>query len=334
MSQKTRSFLLVKRPRGMLSHEVFALNHSEISDPEQGEVLVRSKYFSVDPYMRNRMNDVPSYVAPFELNKPLKGDAIGEIIQSESDQFNAGDLVTGNFPWQEFCVLQAKRIRKIDTDIAQETYFLSVLGLTGLTAYFGMMDIGKPKHGESVVVSGAAGAVGLVAGQIAKLKGCYVVGIAGGAHKTEYLNNVAGFDAVIDYKSVLNVRKPLRKLLPDGVDIYFDNVGGEISDSIMYILRDYARIILSGQISLYNSGRLETGPRLLAQMIIHRVKMQGFIVYDYRDQFDKAQKELAGWLRHGKIQQPENIIDGFEKLPDALLGLFTGENIGKQLIRV
>jgi NADPH:quinone reductase len=334
MSQKTRSFLLVKRPRGMLSQEAFALNHSEISDPERGEVLVRAKYFSVDPYMRNRMNDVPSYVAPFELNKPLEGDAIGEILQSKSDEFIIGDLVSGVFPWQEYFVLPAKRIHKIDTDIAQDTYFLSVLGLTGLTAYFGMMDIGKPKHGESVVVSGAAGAVGLVAGQIARLKGCYVVGIAGGEHKTKYLSETAGFDAVIDYKNVANVRKPLRKILPDGVDIYFDNVGGEISDSIMYILRDYARIILSGQISQYNSGRLKTGPRLLAQMIVHRAKMQGFIVHDYRAEFAKAQKELAGWLKQGKIQQPENIIEGFEKLPDALLGLFSGENIGKQLVKV
>ncbi len=332
MSDKNKAYLLAKRPRGMIDHEVFRLEQIDMPVPAAGEVLVRATHFSVDPYMRNRMNDVPSYVAPFPLNAPLEGDAIGEVVRSESDAFQEGDMVSGNFPWQEYCALGARRIRKIDTGMAPATHYLSVLGLTGLTAYFGMLDIGNPKKSESVVVSGAAGAVGLIAGQIAKIKGCHVLGIAGGEHKINYLLQEAGFDAAIDYKQVPNVRRPLRKVLPDGVDIYFDNVGGEISDSIMYMLRDHARIILCGQISLYNSGRIETGPRLLAQMVIHRVKMQGFIVYDYKDQFDTAQKDLAAWLKQGKIKQELSIVNGFDKLPDALMGLFSGENIGKQIV--
>ncbi len=334
MAQVTKRFLLVKRPRGVLTEEVFAGDETELIEPVEGEVLMRSLYFSVDPYMRNRMNNVPSYVAPFELNAPLVGDAIAEVMVSNSPNFNSGDMVTGTLPWQEYCVLPAKKLQKIDTDLVPATYFLSVLGLTGLTAYFGLLDIGKPKQGESVVISGAAGAVGLIAGQIARLKDCPVVGIAGGEQKVRYLTDEAGFDAAIDYKEVPNVRKPLRSALPDGVDIYFDNVGGEISDNVMYMLRDYARIILCGQISLYNSGRLETGPRLLGQLLIHRAVMQGFIVYDYQDQFSRARTELIGWITEGKIKQPENIIDGFENLPKALMGLFQGENTGKQLVRV
>ena len=334
MSLKTKTILLAKRPRGELTEENFLLDDREVHEPGLGEVRVRTIYFSVDPYMRNRMNDVPSYITPYELNQPITGDALGEVIESASEQFPVGTLVTGMMPWQEVCTLQSKRLQMVDTGMGSITSYLGILGLTGLTAYFGLLDIGNPRAGESVVISGAAGAVGLVAAQIAKIKGCYVTGIAGSDTKTAYLKDELDLDEAINYKQVPNIRRQLRKALPQGVDVYFDNVGGEISDGIMYLLRDYARIILCGQISLYNSGRIETGPRLQAQMIIHRVKMQGFIVYDYSSRFNQARRELATWIKQGKLKQPENIIYGFENLPKALMGLFKGENLGKQLVQV
>jgi NADPH-dependent curcumin reductase CurA len=332
MHKICRAFLLKKRPRGELTSDVFNLENVTVPKLETGQVVLKPRYFSVDPYMRNRMNNIPSYTPPFELDAPLEGDAIAEVVETSSDKLNKGDLVTGVMPWQEYCALPERRIQKIDIKIARETDYLSVLGLTGLTAYFGLLDIGRPKAGEAVVVSGAAGAVGIIAGQIARIKGCYVVGIAGGEQKVQYLKEKAGFDETIDYKAVAKIRRPLKSAVSEGVDIYFDNVGGEISDAVMLMLNDYARIVLCGQIALYNTGRLETGPRLLAQMIVHRVKMQGFIVYDYKEQYSRARQDLAAWLKQGKIIQPETIVEGFEQLPNALMSLFRGENLGKLIV--
>ncbi|MFC2088865.1 NADP-dependent oxidoreductase [Calditrichota bacterium] len=330
-----KKLILISRPSGELSPENFKFVDDKIPEPKAREVFLRAKYFSVDPYMRNRMNDINSYIEPFKLNKAMSGDAIAEVVESKSLDLNKGDLVTGHLAWQEYSVKQANKLRKIKTDRKiPVTAHLGILGLTGLTAYFGMLDIGEPKPGETAVISGAAGAVGSIAGQIAKIKGCNVVGIAGYEVKTNYIKNELDFDEAINYKEHSNIRKPLRKACPEGVDIYFDNVGGEISDSVMYMLNKYARIILCGQISLYNQNRIIMGPRLNAQLIIQRVKMQGFIVNDYTNQFEVAQKQLTEWIKQGKIKYSENMVDGFENIVDALQGLFRGENIGKQIVKV
>jgi hypothetical protein len=284
--------------------------------------------------MRNRMNDVKSYIEPYMLNQPITSDAVGVVLESRSTDFTPGDMVAGVFPWQTYVRIPGRNLYRIrHTDISP-TLYLGLLGLTGLTAYFGLLDIGKPVSGETVVISGAAGAVGSVAGQIARIKGCHTIGIAGSDEKCELLTGKLGFGEAINYKSGPNIRKPLRSACPAGVDVYFDNVGGEISDSVMFFLNDFARIVLCGQISLYNSNRLSVGPRLLAQMVIHRVLMQGFIVYDYRTRFEEARDQLYQWLKAGQLINHESISEGFESLPHALAGLFNGQNTGKQIVQV
>jgi len=334
MLGRIRTIKLKSRPRGLPTTDNFELVEMDMPMAQAGEVLVRLTYFSVDPYMRNRMNDVKSYIEPYALNEPLSGDAIGEVIESKSEALLPGDMVTGIFPWQEYAVKKASSLRKIESNVLPITAHLGILGLTGLTAYFGMLDIGCPEKGETVVVSGAAGAVGQVAGQIAKIKGCKVIGIAGSKQKVDYLQNNLGFDAAINYKEHRNIRRPLRSVCPKGVDIYFDNVGGEISDNVIYMLNDHARIVLCGQIALYNSSRIEVGPRLNAQFIIHRVRMEGFIVYDYASRYSEAISRLSRWMKEGRLQYSENIVEGFDNIIDAFLGLFKGKNLGKQLVKV
>ncbi len=334
MIDKTRAVLLKSRPSGALTRENFTFSEVAIQSPAAEQVLVEIRYFSVDPYMRNRMNDVKSYVEPYALEQPVNGDAIGQVLESRSSDFKPGDWVTGIMPWQEYALIEVRHLHKIEYEDVSCTAYLSILGLTGLTAYFGLLDIGKPVSGETVVISGAAGAVGSVAGQIARIKGCHAIGIAGSDEKCDYLTGTLGFSEAINYRSRPNIRKPLRAACPAGVDVYFDNVGGEISDSVMFFLNDHARIVLCGQISLYNSNRLPVGPRLLAQMIIHRVQMQGFIVYDYRDRYNDARRQLYQWLQAGKLIDRETIVEGFDKLPDALIGLFSGDNIGKQIVKI
>lgn len=330
-----KKILLNTRPSGMLNEDNLKLIEGEIPKPDSGQILVKSKYISVDPYMRNRMNNVESYVAPFELNQPLSGDVIAEVVESNYKGFDPGDLVTGQLPWQEYSVVSPSKVEKIEADKnLSPTEYLGSLGLTGLTAYFGLLDIGKPKSGETVVISGAAGAVGSIAGQIAKIKGCKVIGIAGSDQKCTYLKDELKFDEVINYKNSPNIRKALRKISPDKVDIYFDNVGGDISDGVFYLLNNFSRVILCGQIALYNLNRLSMGPRLYPQFLIRRTKLQGFIVYDYRDQFKEAREHLREWLIEGKIKSHENIVEGFENIPSALLGLFSGDNIGKQIVKI
>ena len=330
-----KKIILKSRPSGELTPEIFKIIEDEIPTIKSGQVLLKTRYISVDPYMRNRMNNVKSYIEPYEINEPLSGDAIAEVIESKSEKFKIGDLVTGEIPWQEVAAINEEKIRiiKPNEDI-QETAYLGVLGLTGLTAYFGLLDIGAPKAGETVVISGAAGAVGSIAGQIAKIKGCKVVGIAGSDEKVNHLKNEMRFDEGINYKETKNIRKALMRTSPKGIDIYFDNVGGEISDAVMYLINNDARIIMCGQISLYNQNRISMGPRLNAQLIIKRAKMQGFIVYDYRNQYESAIQQIKDWIISGKIKYQENIVEGFDNTIDALLGLFRGNNIGKQIVKV
>jgi NADPH-dependent curcumin reductase CurA len=331
---KFRKIILKSRPAGQVKKENFELIEEELGDPAKEEILVKSNYISVDPYMRNRMNSFKSYVAPYEVGQVIEGDATGSVIRSKSDRFKEGDIVKGSWGWQENAIVKENSLTRINPELAPESAYLGVLGLTGLTAYFGLLEIGHPAEGETVVVSGAAGSTGSIAGQIARIQGCRVVGIAGTDRKCEFLEKKFGFDAAINYKAHPNVRKPLMKVCPDGVDVYFDNVGGDISDSVIYLINNFARIVLCGQISQYNLARMATGPRLQSLLLIRRAKMQGFIVFDYREKYDEAIFRLAAWLNSGQLTSQENITDGFEQVPSAFLGLFEGENTGKQLVRV
>jgi NADPH:quinone reductase len=328
----TKQIILASRPEGLPTLENFKLEEVELSSIQKDEILLEGMYYSVDPYMRGRMNDAKSYVPPFEIGKPLSGGVVAKVIESKSDNFKIGDVVSGNLPWRTKAIAKDKDIQKIDTSIAPASYYLSILGMTGLTAYFGLMHIGKPKAGETVVVSGAAGAVGLVVGQIAKINGCYVVGIAGTDEKVKALKDEFGFDDAINYDTNPDIKKAIAAACPKGVDIYFDNVGGEISDAVISNINFHARIPLCGQIALYNATETPMGPRLQPMLLTRSVLMQGFIVSNFQSDFPEGQKQLAKWLKEGKLKFSETIEHGFEKLPEALLGLFEGENTGKMIV--
>ena len=326
--------ILASRPQGMPKADNFEFQEAQLPVPKAGEALVRTLYLSVDPYMRGRMNDAKSYAKPYPLGEVVMGGTIGQVMDSADPDFKEGDIVAGMWGWQRFAAASTANLRKINPDLAPVTTALGLLGMTGLTAYFGLLDIGRPKQGETVVVSGAAGAVGMVVGQIAKLKGARVVGIAGSDRKTDYLTGTLGFDAAVNYRTEPDLKAALETACPDGVDVYFDNVGGEISDAVMSLINKNARIPVCGQIALYNLEKPDTGPRIQSTILTKTALMKGFLVGDYAKDFDKALPELAGWLAEGKIQYAENIVEGFEHTIDAFLGLFTGENLGKQLVKV
>ncbi|AJO57399.1 NADP-dependent oxidoreductase [Bacillus subtilis] len=335
MTASQQQIQLARRPQGIPVHEDFRFETIPVPEPQQGEVLVKTLYVSVDPYMRGRMQDTKSYVEPFALDEALSGGVIAEVV-SDGDQLKKGDIVIGNLSWQEFSAVSESALRKIDTSLAPASAYLGILGMTGLTAYFGLLDIGRPKEGETVVVSGAAGAVGSTVGQIAKIKGARVVGIAGSDEKIDYLKQELQFDEAINYKTAGDIQKALQDACPDGVDVYFDNVGGPISDAVMNLLNEFARIPVCGAISSYNaeSEADDMGPRVQSKLIKTKSLMQGFIVSDYSDRFSEGAKQLAEWLKAGKLHYEETITEGFENIPDAFLGLFKGENKGKQLIKV
>ncbi|MEO7264398.1 MAG: NADP-dependent oxidoreductase [Ferruginibacter sp.] len=328
----TKQIVLASRPTGMPSADNFKTETIELPIPGNEEVLLQGLYYSVDPYMRGRMNDAKSYVPPFQVGKPLEGSVVAKVISSKSAQFNPGDIVLGALPWQQQMVAQAKSLKLVDTSLAPASYYLGILGMTGLTAYFGLMHIGKPKAGETVVVSGAAGAVGIVVGQIAKLQGCRVVGIAGTDEKTGLLKSSFGFDEAINYKTTTDISKAVAAACPHGVDIYFDNVGGPISDAVISHINFHGRIPLCGQISLYNSEAQAMGPRLQPKLLTRSVLMQGFIISDFREHFPEGMRQLAAWVKEGKLSFRETIINGFDRLPEALLGLFNGKNTGKMIV--
>ncbi len=329
---KTQQIVLASRPVGTPTQDNFRFENIELPDLQKGEVLLEGLYYSVDPYMRGRMNDAKSYVAPFEIDQPMSGTAIEKVVMSKSDDLKPGDIVSGSLPWCVQTVAPAKGLVKIYSSILPVTDHLDVLGMTGLTAYFGLMEIGKPKAGETVVVSDAAGAVGLVVGQIAKIQGCRVVGIAGSDEKIEVLKDKYGFDDAINYKTVADLKTAISKSCPKGVDIYFDNVGGEISDAVISNINFHARIPLCGQISLYNSTETPLGPRLQPMLLTRSVLMQGFIVSNFQSQFPEAIRYLAKWLKDGELKFEQTIVHGFDQLPTALLGLFKGTNIGKMIV--
>jgi len=331
-----RQFVLARRPTGMPVDADFGLLESPVPVPATGEVLLRSRYLSVDPYMRGRMNASKSYAPPVEIGGLMVGAGVAEVIESKNPDFMVGDIVANPLMgWQEYAVSSGLGLRKVDPSVAPISTALGVLGMTGLTAHIGIHDICAVKPGETVVVSGAAGAVGSVAGQIAKIAGCRVVGIAGGPQKTKYLTAECGFDAVLDYKSTTDYAAALRELCPHGIDAYFDNVGGPISDAVFTRLNMRARIAICGQIAQYNDTQASQGPRLLRYVLVARATVRGFLIFDYSpEQTTPALAELTAWVRAGKLKYHEDVIEGFENMPRALIGLFLGENLGKRVVKV
>lgn len=333
MQKTNRSILLVSRPNGMPKQENFKLITNPIPEVKEGEILIRTIYLSVDPYMRGRMRGIKTYVEPFELNEVLIGGVVGEVIESRNSRFRVGEIIEGRLSWADYSISDGVNVRKVNPELASISTALGVLGMPGLTAYFGLLDIGKPKKGETVVISGAAGAVGTVVGQIAKINGCRVVGITGSEEKKRYLEDKLEFDVAINYNAE-NVLEDLRTACPDGVDIYFDNVGGEISDAVMTLINFQSRIVLCGQISLYNKEKSEKGPRIQGSLIHHSALMKGFIVGDYANRHHEGLEQLGKWVNEGKLKYHENIVKGLENAPRAFMGLFEGENIGKQLVKL
>lgn len=328
----TTQIVLASRPKGTPTPDNFRFENIELPYMQVGEVLLRGLYYSVDPYMRGRMNDAKSYSPPFQTGQPIEGGVVAKVTESKSDKFKTGDIVAGRLPWREQFITSEKGLQKIDVTIAPASYYLGILGMTGLTAYIGLMHIGKPEAGETVVVSGAAGAVGVVVGQIAKIQGCRVIGIAGSDEKIKLLKEEFGFDEAINYKTTADMKKAIAAQCPNGVDIYFDNVGGEISDAVISNINFHARIPLCGQISLYNSSETPMGPRLQPMLLSRSVLMQGFIVSNYQSLFPEVIQQLTQWVKEGKLKFTETIVHGFDQLPMALLGLFTGENTGKMIV--
>jgi NADPH-dependent curcumin reductase CurA len=330
---QNKEIRLRSRPAGMPGLENFEFVTSETPTLDEGEVLVRTQYISVDPYLRGRMRAGRSYVPPFEIGDVLVSGVVGEVVESRAPDFANGDIVTGMLGWRLGNVAKAGELRKVDPRVAPVTTALGVLGMPGLTAYFGLLDIGQPKEGETVVVSGAAGAVGMTVCQLAKIKGCRVVGIAGSDEKNDYLRAELGVDAVINYKTE-NVARALQAACPARIDVYFDNVGGEISDAVMPLLNQGARIVICGQISLYNLDRPDVGPRPQAYLLINSAVMKGFIITAYAARFSEGVTQLAQWLAAGKLKYVETIAEGFENTPQAFIGLFSGDNLGKQIVKV
>jgi NADPH-dependent curcumin reductase CurA len=334
MSNINRQFVLASRPVGLPKESDFKMIETPLPELNDGEVVARALYLSVDPYMRGRISGMRSYAAPVEIGGVMVGGGIARVVESKNLDFLPGDVVDIYMGWQEYAISNGRGLRKLDPTIAPVSTGLGVLGMTGLTAYFGLLDVCDPTPGQTVVVSGAAGAVGSIVGQIAKIKGCRTVGIAGGDDKVAWILKECGYDAAFNYKTTENYSAKLKELCPNGIDVYFDNVGGAITDAVFGQLNVGARLSICGQISQYNNTKVEMGPRLLGALIVARAKVQGFLVSDYAPRFGPALVEMAGWLKAGKLNYREDIVEGFENLPKAFIGLLQGENTGKRLVKV
>lgn len=331
----SREIRLASRPVGEPTAENFALATVEVdTTPPADRLLVRNLYMSVDPYMRGRMRDGRSYTAPFALDEAMTGGTVGEVVASSHPDFAPGDTVLHNYGWREYASVHGKGATKIDPSLAPVQSFLGVLGMPGKTAYVGLLDIGQPKAGETVFVSGAAGAVGSLVCQIAKLKGCRVVGSAGSPAKIAWLREKAGVDGAVNYREVKNLRKAIAAKCPDGVDVYFENVGGEHLEATLSLMNDFGRIAVCGMISQYNASQPAPGPRNLALIIGRRLRLQGFIVSDHADRDADFYRDMAAWMGAGKIHWEETVVEGIENAPDAFQGLFSGENLGKMLVKL
>ncbi len=333
MKNENRQFRLAARPVGMVKRSDFEFTSTAVPEPGPGQVLVEVQYVSLDPAMRGWMNEGRSYIPPVAIGEVMRAGTAGRVAKSNNDRFAVGDYVAGWGGVQDFVISDGKDITKVDPRLAPLPVFLGTLGMPGMTAYFGLLEVGKPKAGETVVVSGAAGAVGTVVGQVAKIKGCRVVGIAGGPEKCRWLVEDLGFDAAIDYKSE-DVNKALREHCPKGVDVYFDNVGGDILDAALARMARNGRIVICGAISQYNNTTPVKGPSNYLSLLVNRASMTGMVVMDYTEKFGEAVREMAGWMKAGKLKTREEIVEGLETFPETLLMLFKGENTGKLLIKV
>ena len=329
---------LAARPIGNPKRSDWNFTEETLGDPAPGGVLVKVLQLSLDPAMRGWMNEGKSYIPPVEIGAVMRAGGIGVVVASKNAAFAVGDRVSAGLGVQEYCLIPAAEIKrsgvfKIDLRLGTATQWLNVLGMPGMTGYFGLMDVGQPQPGDTVVVSGAAGAVGQTVGQLAKIKGCRVVGIAGGPAKCEWVVKELGFDACVDYKAG-NVRDDLKAHCPKGVDIYFDNVGGDILDIVLGRINRKARIIICGAISQYNNTTPVQGPKNYLSLLVNRARMEGIVVFDYTDRFPQAVAELAGYLKDGRMKSKEDVVVGLDTFPETLLKLFNGENFGKLVLQV
>lgn len=330
-----KSILLKNRPVGSPRLSDFDFVSEEIElEVNQGELLLETAYVSVDPYLRGRMSDAKSYIPPFEINKPIQSGVIAKVIVSKHDTFKEGDFVSGMLSWKTKQISNGEGLLKVDGSKVPLSAYLGILGMTGLTAYLGLNEIGKPKAGETLVVSGAAGAVGSVVGQIGKILGLKVIGIAGTDEKVELLKTKFGFDAGINYNISTDIKADIAKAAPNGVDIYFDNVGGSISDAVLFNINRFARIIVCGAISVYNSKELPTSVSVQPFLIKNSALMQGFIVSNYTEKFPKAMTQLSEWVLEEKLSYTETVIHGFDNIPSAFIDLFEGKNKGKMIVKI
>ena len=330
-----KTILLNNRPEGKptASNFEFKTENTEI-EINKGEVLLEAAYVSVDPYLRGRMSDAKSYVPPFQLNEPVQSGVIAKVIGSKNDNFKEGDFVSGLLSWKTKQISNGEGLTKVDGSKAPLSAYLGILGMTGLTAYLGLHQIGKPVAGETIVVSGAAGAVGSVVGQIAKILGLRVIGIAGTDEKIEMLKTKFGFDAGINYNTSKDINAEIKELAPDGVDVYFDNVGGPISDAVLFNINRFARIIICGAISVYNETELPKSVSVQPFLVKNSALMQGFIVSNYADKFPEAMQQLSTWLAEEKLTYTETIVEGFDNIPNAFIDLFDGKNKGKMVVKI
>ncbi|MFA6863724.1 MAG: NADP-dependent oxidoreductase [Dysgonamonadaceae bacterium] len=329
-----KTIILKSRPKGTPQLSDFEFVDEKMPEVMQGELLLKTIFVSVDPYLRGRMSDADSYVPPFELNKPISSGIVAEVVESKNENFKKGDFVSDRLEWKEYQISTGEGLQKIDPSIQPLSVYLGVIGMTGMTAYMGLTQIGKPKAGETIVVSGAAGAVGSTVGQIGKILGCRVVGIAGTDEKTEILKSKFGFDEAINYNTTKDMKKAIADASPQGVDIYYDNVGGSISDAVHRNLNQFGRIVVCGAISTYNATEMPMGPRVEGFLIKKSALMQGFIVSDFSDKFSEGAKQLGQWLKEGKLTYEETVVEGFDSIPQAFIDLFTGKNKGKMIVKV
>lgn len=335
---KNRQIVLASRPSGAPTEDNFRLEETAVPTPEAGHVLLRTVYLSLDPYMRGRMSDAASYAAPVAIGEVMVGGAVSRVEASENPDFAVGDLVVGYTGWQDYALSDGTGLVKIDPALPQPSLTLGVLGMPGFTAYMGLLDIGQPKAGETVVVAAASGAVGSAVGQIARIKGCRVVGIAGGADKCRFVVDELGFDACVDHRED-HLKERLGAACPDGIDVYFENVGGPVFDAVLPLLNSKARVPVCGLIANYNMTDLPQGPDrtalLMRAILVKRIRMQGFIIFDdYAHRYNEFAADMVPWVQSGKIKFREDIVDGLENAPQAFMGLLQGKNFGKLVIRV
>ncbi|MBM3533276.1 MAG: NADP-dependent oxidoreductase [Alphaproteobacteria bacterium] len=333
-STRNRRILLASRPTGWPDASNFNLVSEPVPEPGPKEVLVRALWLSVDPYMRGRMSAAKSYTKPVEIGEVMTGGVVGQVVRSNHPAFKAGDIAEGSLGWQDYAVADAALLRKIDPNLAPIQTAVGILGMPGMTAYFAFLEVCQPKAGDTVVVSGAAGAVGQIVGQLARINGCRAVGIAGGDDKLDYVKRELGFEATINYKTSNDLTKAVAAACRRGVDVYFDNVGGPVTDAVFNNLAFKARIVICGQISQYNLDKPDLGPRNLRYMLINRARMEGFLVWDWRDRYPEALKRISGWIKEGRIKYSEHVTEGLERTPEAFIAMLKGANLGKALVKV